>query len=93
MEKMDPSLEEASRVAGASPLKTLCKVTLPLMLPSVIAGGVLVFINAASSFGIPAMIGMPAQTKSPCFGKAKMGVNSNILLMNYNDVPVNLQTF
>lgn len=61
MEKMDPSLEEASRVAGASPLKTLCKVTLPLMLPSVIAGGVLVFINAASSFGIPAMIGMPAQ--------------------------------
>ena len=61
MEKMDPSLEEASRIAGASPLKTVMTVTLPLMMPSVIAGGVLVFINAASSFGIPAMIGMPAQ--------------------------------
>ncbi len=61
MEKMDPSLEEASRIAGASPLKTLVRVTLPLMLPSVIAGGVLVFINAGSSFGIPAIVGMPAQ--------------------------------
>mgnify|MGYP002282338537 FL=1 len=30
MEKMDPSLEEASRISGASPLKTLFTVTLPL---------------------------------------------------------------
>jgi len=61
LEKMDPSLEEASRVAGASPLKTLWRVTLPLMFPSIVAGGVLVFIGAGSAFGIPAIIGMPAQ--------------------------------
>lgn len=61
LEKMDPSLEEASRVSGASPLTTLCKVTLPLMFPSIFAGGVLVFIAVASAFGIPAIIGMPAQ--------------------------------
>jgi iron(III) transport system permease protein len=61
LEKMDPSLEEASRVAGASPLGTLWRVTLPLMLPSIIAGGVLVFIGVGSAFGIPAIIGMPAQ--------------------------------
>ena len=58
---MDPSLEEASRVSGASPLRTLWSVTLPLMLPSIFAGGVLVFIGVGSAFGIPAIVGMPAQ--------------------------------
>ncbi len=61
LEKMDPSLEEASRIAGASPLGTLWRVTLPLMFPSILAGGVLVFIGVGSAFGIPAIVGMPAQ--------------------------------
>lgn len=60
MEKMDPTLEEASRIAGASPLRTLWDVTLPLMAPSILAGGLLVFISAGSCFGIPAIVGMPA---------------------------------
>ena len=59
MEKMDPTLEEAARVSGASPMKTLWDVTLPLMAPSILAGGFLVFIAAGSCFGIPAIVGMP----------------------------------
>ena len=59
MEKMDPTLEEAARVSGASPLRTLVDVTLPLMAPSILAGGLLVFIAAGSCFGIPAIVGMP----------------------------------
>ena len=59
MEKMDPTLEEASRVSGASPLRVLWHVTLPLMAPSILAGGLLVFIGAGSAFGIPAIVGMP----------------------------------
>ncbi|MEG0797456.1 MAG: iron ABC transporter permease [Acidaminococcaceae bacterium] len=59
MEKMDPTLEEAARVSGASPLRTLIDVTLPLMAPSILAGGLLVFIAAGSCFGIPAIVGMP----------------------------------
>ena len=59
MEKMDPTLEEAARISGSSPLKTLWDVTLPLMMPSIVAGGLLVFIAAASCFGIPAIVGMP----------------------------------
>lgn len=59
MEKMDPTLEEAARISGASPLRTLRDVTLPLMAPSVFAGGLLVFISAASCFGIPSIVGMP----------------------------------
>ena len=61
MEKMDPSLEEASKISGASPIKTILTVTLPVMLPSVIAAGLLVFIAAASCYGIPSIIGAPGQ--------------------------------
>ena len=61
MEKMDPSLEEASRISGAPPLKTVMTVTLPLMLPSLIAGALLVFISAASCYGIPSIIGAPGR--------------------------------
>lgn len=59
MEKMDPTLEEAARVSGASPLRTLLDVTFPLMAPSILAGGLLVFIAAGSCFGIPSIVGMP----------------------------------
>ena len=61
LEKMDPTLEEAARISGASPLRTLWDVTLPLMFPSILAGGLLVFIAAGSCFGIPSIVGMPAK--------------------------------
>ena len=61
MEKMDPSLEEASRASGASPLKTLFTITMPLMLPSLISGALLVFVSAASCYGIPSIIGVPGR--------------------------------
>ena len=61
MEKMDPALEEASKIAGASPLKTLMTITIPMMTPSIIAAGLLVFVASASAFGIPSIIGAPGQ--------------------------------
>lgn len=61
MEKMDPSLEEASRISGASPVKTLLRITIPMMTPSLIAAGLLVFVTAASCYGIPSIIGAPGQ--------------------------------
>ena len=61
MEKMDPSLEEASRISGASALKTVAKVTFPMMTPSLIAGALLVFVSAASCYGIPSIIGAPGR--------------------------------
>ena len=64
MEKMDPSLEEASRISGASPVKTLLTVTLPMMTPSLIAGALLVFISAASCYGIPSIIGIPGNVNT-----------------------------
>ena len=61
MEQMDPTLEQASRISGASPMKTLCTVTLPLMLPSVVASALMVFVAAASCYGIPSIIGAPGK--------------------------------
>ena len=61
MENMDPTLEEASRMSGASPLKTLFTVTLPLMMPSIVASALLVFVASASCYGIPSIIGAPGK--------------------------------
>jgi iron(III) transport system permease protein len=61
MEKMDPSLEEASRISGASPFKTLLTITMPMMAPSIVAAALLVFVSAASCYGIPSIIGAPGK--------------------------------
>ena len=64
MEKMDPSLEEASRISGASPVRTVLTITLPMMMPSLIAGALLVFVSAASCYGIPSIIGIPGNVST-----------------------------
>jgi iron(III) transport system permease protein len=57
---MDPALEEAAYVSGTSPLKTIGKVTLPLILPGVIAIVIYKAMTALSGFEIPGIIGLPA---------------------------------
>ncbi len=57
---MDPSLEEASAVSGARLGTTMRKVTLPLLLPAVLAVFLLVFVRAFESFDVPAVLGVPA---------------------------------
>ncbi len=50
---IDISVEEAAQNLGASRGRMLRTVTLPLVLPSVLAGGLLVFIEALENFGVP----------------------------------------
>ena len=50
---LDISVEEAAQNLGSSRLRTLRTVTLPLVLPSILAGGLLVFIEAMENFGVP----------------------------------------
>jgi len=57
LERMDPSLEEAARNAGANRFRVVKDITLPSVAPSIAAGALLVFIAACSNFGIPALIG------------------------------------
>ena len=50
---VDVSVEEAAQNLGASRARMLRTVTLPLVLPSILAGGLLVFIEALENFGVP----------------------------------------
>ncbi|MGE0749332.1 MAG: ABC transporter permease [Variibacter sp.] len=50
---LDISMEEAAQNLGASRARMLRTVTLPLVLPSVLAGGLLVFIEGLENFGVP----------------------------------------
>ena len=57
MEKLDMSLHEAAADLGAKPATTFLTVTLPLTLPGIIAGSLLVFIPATGEFVIPDLLG------------------------------------
>jgi len=57
--KLDPALLEASADLGARPARTFLSVTLPLSMPGLIAGAMLVFIPAIGEFVIPSLLGGP----------------------------------
>jgi putative spermidine/putrescine transport system permease protein len=59
MMRIDPRLEEAARTMGCSFIQTMRTVVLPLSMPGVVAGSVLVFTLAASSFVTPNLLGGP----------------------------------
>ena len=58
---MDPSLEEASRMCGASQGQTLRRITLTLMLPALTTGFLLSFIRGLENFESPLFFGTPAK--------------------------------
>lgn len=55
--RIDERIEEAARVHGASPLRTFVEVTLPLSLPGILAGSLLVFALTISSYVTPYLLG------------------------------------
>jgi len=57
--KLDDALLEASADLGAGPITTFLRITLPLSLPGIVAGSMLVFIPAIGEFVIPALLGGP----------------------------------
>src|SRR5438067_11887369 len=60
LRNMDPSLEEAAEVSGASALRTMFTVTFPLIAPAIVSGMLLSFIVMLGIYGIPAVLGAPA---------------------------------
>ena len=57
LERMNPELEEAAQISGARIFRVMRDVTLPLMLPTIAAGALLVFITNIANFGVPAVLG------------------------------------
>ncbi|MFV3077830.1 ABC transporter permease subunit [Niveispirillum fermenti] len=59
LEKMDNTLLEAAADLGCPPWKAFLTITLPLSIPGMIAGSLLVFIPATGEFVIPELLGGP----------------------------------
>ena len=57
--KLDDTLLEASRDLGASRISSFFRITLPLSMPGIIAGSMLVFIPVIGEFVIPTLLGGP----------------------------------
>jgi iron(III) transport system permease protein len=61
MKSMDPALEEASQVMGASRLRTMLRITLPLVVPGVLGAAIFVFAEMLGSFAAALVLGLPSR--------------------------------
>ncbi|HWX50592.1 MAG TPA: iron ABC transporter permease [Roseomonas sp.] len=61
MKSMDPALEEASQVMGAGRLRTMLRITLPLVTPGVLGAAIFVFAEMLGSFSAALVLGTPSR--------------------------------
>ena len=59
LDKMDSALEDAAGMLGANTTRTALTVTMPLILPAMLAGGALAVFESVVNFGVPAIVGLP----------------------------------
>ncbi|MCI8816510.1 MAG: iron ABC transporter permease [Angelakisella sp.] len=57
LERMDPTLEECARIAGARQMTVIRKITLPLVVPAISAGALLILTTSLAHFGVPSILG------------------------------------
>jgi iron(III) transport system permease protein len=57
LERMDPTLEESARISGAGLGTITRRITLPLVMPSILSGALLVALYSLSHFGVPSILG------------------------------------
>ena len=55
----DPQLEDAGRIAGAGPFRTLLSITLPLLRPALLGSTLLTLVSALELLSIPLVLGLP----------------------------------
>lgn len=70
----DPTVEDAARIAGATPLRTLVTVTLPLLRPAMAYSALLVGIGALELLSIPLILGTPSGIDTVSTLLVKLGV-------------------
>lgn len=61
MASFDVALEESSRVCGGTTLRTLLRITLPVLRPAILAAFILTLVRSLASFAVPSVIGMPGR--------------------------------
>jgi iron(III) transport system permease protein len=61
LDRVSSETEEAANILGMSLFRTIFKVTLPLVLPAILGGAIIVFLDTVALFGTPAIIALPAR--------------------------------
>lgn len=77
---LDPALEEAAQDLGADEWRTFCHVTLPLLLPGILAGGLLAFTLSLDDFVVSFFTSGPGSTTLPIliYSSVKRGITPDI---------------
>jgi iron(III) transport system permease protein len=60
LDRIPADMEDASSILGASHWRTAARITVPLVLPAILAGTLIAFLQAMNNFGSPAIIALPA---------------------------------
>ena len=61
LESIDASLEQSAQILGAGRLRNALTISLPLVMPAILASALLAFVNAISLFGSQAILGLPGR--------------------------------
>ncbi|PZU39684.1 MAG: iron ABC transporter permease [Microbacterium sp.] len=59
LRRIPTDLEQAARVGGASPLRAILSITVPLLRPALTSSFILIAVGNLADFGIPSIIGLP----------------------------------
>jgi len=61
LDLVSSEMEDAANILGAGTVRTTFRVTLPLVLPAIVGGLIISFLEAIALFGAPALIALPAR--------------------------------
>src|SRR3954447_16452236 len=60
LDNIPADLEDASAILGGTRAETLRRVTLPMVMPALLAGALVAFVQTLTQFGVPAILALPA---------------------------------
>lgn len=63
LDLVSSEMEEAANILGAGGIRTVFRITLPLVLPAILGGAIIVFLDTIALFGVPAVIALPARIR------------------------------
>ena len=63
LDRVSSEMEEAANILGCGRVRTIFRITLPLVTPAILGGAIVVFLDTVALFGTPAIIALPARIK------------------------------
>ena len=63
LDRVSSEMEEAANILGCGRMRTVFRITLPLVTPAILGGAIVVFLETVALFGTPAIIALPARIK------------------------------